>query len=193
MPRIPKFNQFPFYLTQKDLQYGCIPTNVAAVLQSYIGQPWVSEQDVIRWYLGTICFETLTGERPPEKLLASGAVQRGLDKWPASDFFELHLVNVKDGSFEDWWKQIGSWIKNNGWPTLFSYKRSDGSIHICTAVGFEGDTLETYDPSPLEQRRAIPMAKSDLESWWETKLPHLNRDIMAIEFKQDIWNQRSHT
>jgi hypothetical protein len=145
---------------------------------------------VTDWYLGTICFETLTGEKPPEKLLASGAVIGGPNKWPASDFFELHLVMVKDGSFEDWWKQIDSWIKNEGWPTLFSYKRGDGSIHICTAIGVEADKLEAYDPSPTEPRRAIPMAKSELGSWWESELPHLNRDIMAIQFKEDIWNKR---
>lgn len=140
-------------------------------------------------YLGTICFQTVAGKEPPAKLLTKLSLQRGDREWPLSDFFELHLVNLGDLPFEQWWKQVTSWIDNDGWPVLFSCTRRDRSIHVCTAVGVEGDTLETYDPSPLEQRRAIPMVKSDLESWWLSERPRLNHDIMAIEFKQGVWDR----
>jgi len=39
---------------------------------------------------------------------------------------------------------------------LSSYARRDRGIHVCTAVGVEGDTLATYDPLEISSTLRVP-------------------------------------
>jgi len=130
MARIRKYDHFPKELKQSN-QDGCIPTNIAAVLQSY-GKDWITEQEVTRACLSVIpdkrnwSFESLRRLNVLSRLKPEGKEQ-GLD-----DSFVLHTRGFE--TFDEWWKQITHWIDPpNGWPVLISYTRDDGSVHACTA------------------------------------------------------------
>jgi hypothetical protein len=180
MARIRKYDQFPKNLKQRN-QDGCIPTNIAAVLQSYrMRKEGITEQEVTRACLSVApdkkdwSFGTLSRLKVLSKLKPEGEEQ-SLD-----DFFVLRTRGFDN--FDDWWKKVAYWINPpNGWPVLISYTREDGSIHTCTAIAIDEDKLEIYDPSPAASD--IPTVRSDLEKVWSSTRPRLNHDVMAIEVK----------
>jgi len=170
MARIPQFDRYQSSIKQvkqRDAILGCIPTNIAAFVQS-CGIS-IGERDVADAYLSTICFQYVRDLGVLSKMQF-----RNRD---LSEIFKLHVSC--HATFQEWWKQVTTWIDPpNGWPVLFSFG-PEGNKHIRTAIGVNGDVLETYDPSPCEPRKLIRMPKVELQQKWLTK--ELSGDIMAIE------------
>lgn len=178
MAKIRTYDHFPKELKQSDPN-GCIPTCIAAVLQSYgMRKSWITEQEVTRACLLAIpgrsdwSFENLDRLEVLSKLTPEEK-EHSLEK-----FFVLHTRGFPN--FDDWWKQVTEWVDQNGWPVLISYTRENGGPHACTVIGVNGDELEMFDPS--DGPSTIPTRRHDLQKIWSSSRPRLNHDILGIEF-----------
>jgi hypothetical protein len=154
-------------MKQKDLELGCIPTNISATLEA-LGIRGVTEQQLLKAYLSTICFSNI------ERL---GVLSKfTIDGRPLSNLLNLEVHD--SSSFEDWSTRVSDWLRSHRF-VLFAFK-INGNSHIRTAVKFDpvSNTLETYDPNPHRPANAIPMTREELAAMWSSG--KLNHDLLSI-------------
>jgi hypothetical protein len=166
MSRITRFSTFPLALKQTDRELGCIPTNLAAVLQAY-GVSEASESLIQKAYRYAICFEKVK----------SGVLDKlgeMIDQNLSQRFRLEHHSNIQ--GFDDWWARLAECIDRDS-AVLFSYNAS-GSWHIATAIGYDSEKLEAYDPWPDSPKQVIEVRKSELEQKWTSK--KLAGEILAV-------------
>jgi len=174
MGRISRFANFPRYLKQVDAELGCIPTNIAAVLQSFgISPVEANEANIIRAYLRSICFEKVANSDILGRL--GQIINRDMSR-------TLHVKHQSDfTSFFEWWDTVADWINNMDTPVLFSFCPG-GSYHIRTAVGAHPEKLETFDPWPCAfsttSDGTLDVSKTELEAMWPSN--RLAHEILVI-------------
>jgi hypothetical protein len=186
MARIARFEQFP--KLKQSHPIGCIPTNIAAILQWWMEgyempKDWITEQEVTKAYESTTSLPRSFENFEKVNVLSQLTFKpEGNEKERSlSDFLVLKSCGFQ--TFDEWWKHIADYIDTKRWPITISYTREGGQPHACTVVGVDGHKLEIYDPSTGTS--TVPTERSDLERIWphERPRPHLNHDIMEIQPK----------
>ena len=171
VPRISRFGQVPVALKQEDRDLGCIPTNLAAVLQAYgVPSNVATEGNLARAYQSTINFERIQAEVLQKT--------QGMLGYDLSPFRLVHEPGIK--RFNDWWNKTTGWIDEDS-PVLFSFKPAT-AWHIRTAIGYESDKLETYDPWPEQPFQVVETTKQELQQKW--KLGHLAGELLALTYSR---------
>jgi hypothetical protein len=174
MKRISRFDIYQNQLKelkQADAELGCIPTNIAAALQAYDVRD-ATENGIQMAYRYAISFEKI-------KSGVLGKLEEMIDQNISSRFELEHQAGIE--SYDDWWQKLTDCISKKDAPVIFSYN-VNGSCHVVTAVGYDDEKLEIYDPWPGNPKEILPVLASDLKKKWESG--KLYGEILAVRRKQ---------
>jgi len=163
---------------KQQLCYGCIPTNLAAVLHSgqikEFDDPFdgrrkdVDESTIIElYYKYTICFASL------EKAGLFSILQ----------FRKCKMETQSARSFDEWWKMVYEHIREGSY-VLLSYFIPSVGIHTVTAYEIDTDVLNVYNPAEGKGS----WTRAELERMWLASLleepdrerHRLNHDILVV-------------
>lgn len=161
MPRVPESDNLPFGMKQKHT-YGCIATNLAAILQSFGARAMLWENDdghpmllpvdesllIQLYYKASVGFDKVEGCEMLSKVGVAEAYRHQF---------------TKRCSFDEWWKTVTHHI-GEGHYVLISYKVQNG-WHIVTAYEETNGVLSLYNPDKNANARTS-LHRSELEEMW---------------------------
>jgi hypothetical protein len=184
MPKVLESESLPFWMKQKS-PYGCIPTNLAAILHSFGVKKQertdgngntmlytVDERLLTELYYASIGFDKVVDTR-----LVSG-VQKREDGTQVQ--VDAQTLRVDDSwSFNDWWNAIIRHL-SNGHYVLISYELAPRMWHIVTAYKEENGILSYYNPDPNANARTS-FDRSELDAMWRAYPRKVDPTVLIVE------------
>jgi len=174
MNRISRFDIYQNQLKdlkQTDAQLGCIPTNIAAALQAY-GVRDASENGIQTAYRYAISFEKV-------KSGVLGKLEEMIGQNVSSRFELEHQAGIR--SYDEWWQKLTNCIGKKDAPVIFPCN-VNGNCHAVTAIGYDDEKVEIYDPWPGNPKEILAVLTSDLKKKWGSG--KLHGEILAVRKKQ---------
>lgn len=177
MPRVPQSDHLPLWMKQKRT-YGCIPTNLAAILHSFD----VTSQRIARG--GYVTVDSVDEELLLEllyvavhfKMIERSGILPHIFQRNGRPVLKLEGPDAFS-SFNEWWEAVTGHIARGSY-VLISYGGPVGA-HIVTAYQVENDVLTVYNPDPSETAQTS-LGKSQLDGMWNAEPKLLNGDILIV-------------